>query len=527
MPESFSFPPVPKKPTSSVADFNFPPVPPKAPPTAPAPAAPVPPPVPAVPVAPEEPPSSLPIPPPQIDDDPYEIHTNKPPPSLPVNPFTNRPAALRQKEEPKKAPVSQGDPFEVLIAGVKPKKAEEKPKDPTANIPLKDLVAQQALASKPADPAPFVPPPVSVRAATTEKPRVQNPFAPKPAPTSPTAPVVAPAPVPAAPIAPAPGPAGFDPFSPSKDPFAAPSSASKAADPFAADFSADPFAAPAAPLFPPSKPAHAPAAPAVTADDFDIFEKPSKPVSKPVSAVPAAPAPAAAAAPALPASKPAATLPPPPRQAPAPVAVPAKPSTAQQPQQKKKSVDLLDDPFDSAPAPAPAATVHDSTFDDMDPFDVSTADDPFAPSHAADPFASDNTKGKGKGKAPSSSAAGHEDMFERFKIMYGVKDQHSDHESDLDHEHHDPVAGKSHNIYDSDFEDELDKHEATMGGAKSTTTELPAGVTAGQIMADGSTKELLDGEILTRLSTRSLLVKDWHDTYYVIKKGILFLYRTK
>eukprot|EP01037_Dinobryon_pediforme_P029137 gene29137-32671_t len=43
----------------------------------------------------------------------------------------------------------------------------------------------------------------------------------------------------------------------------------------------------------------------------------------------------------------------------------------------------------------------------------------------------------------------------------------------------------------------------------------------------GEIQPVREGEILSRLSARTLINKDWHDTYYVIDRGILFLYRSR
>ncbi len=37
----------------------------------------------------------------------------------------------------------------------------------------------------------------------------------------------------------------------------------------------------------------------------------------------------------------------------------------------------------------------------------------------------------------------------------------------------------------------------------------------------------MSGEILTRISAKSLITQEWKDAFYVIKKGVLYIYRTR
>jgi hypothetical protein len=468
---------------------------------------------------------SLPPPPPQvIDEDPYEIHTNKPPPSVPYNPFsasinnTNKPKTPAAEEVTKK-PKKEGDPFlDIIVPELskekemkKAKEAENinRAKDPNAAVSLKDLAMKVNMKPPAVETPAFIQPTTATTSFQQQppqaapqpypqqqqptgflspgKPPVQNPFAPKQS----SVPVV----VPSSFAASEPFPSQADTFTKSSDPFS--NHASNI------DFgSNDPFGSSSVPLIA-SKAAAAAPPPvpvALPVDDFSVFEKPSK---------------AAASS----SQQPKQTMGLVPPQRPVSTATTTNTTT----QQHKsvsfgkpaaatgrgggggKKVDLLSDDFEGFDAEPAHHTTAGGGFDD----------DPFASSYnpSDDPFASPSQPSSGHG---AEGEEDQEDMFERFKIMYGQKDKDGGEGGKGDKK-------KSHDIYDAEFDDDDDLDL----NIRSTTTDVPKGMTPGQLMAEGSTKELLDGEILARLSTRSLVTKDWNDIYYVIKKGVLFLYRTK
>jgi hypothetical protein len=465
---------------------------------------------------------SLPPPPPQmIDEDPYEIHTNKPPPSVPYNPFpastnnTNKPKTPAAEEVTKK-PKKEGDPFLDIIVPelskekeMKKAKEEEninRAKDPNAAVSLKDLAMKGNM--KPAVETPaFIQPTTATTSfqpqhqqpaqaapqqyqqqqqpqstgflSPSGKPPVQNPFAPKQS----SVPVV----VPSSFAAPEPVPSQRDSFAKSSDPFSHASNI---------DFgSNDPFGSSSVPLIA-SKAAPPPVPVAPPVDDFSVFEKPSKPMTTASSSQ--QPKQTATTMGLVPPQRPVSST----TNTQQHKSVGFGKSTTATGGGQGRKVDLLSDDFDGFGA-EPAHTTAGGGFDD----------DPFASSYnpSEDPFASPSQ--------PSGHGAeeeDQEDMFERFKIMYGQKDKDGGEGGKGDKK-------KSYDIYDAEFDedDDLDLN------IRSTTTEVPKGMTPGQLMVEGSTKELLDGEILARLSTRSLVTKDWNDIYYVIKKGVLFLYRTK
>ncbi len=380
----------------------------------------------------------------QEDDDPYLIITNKPPPVVPVALTQPPKPVIKAKEEAPKKP-KEGDPFDIPLPGLeKPKTSEPaKPVDPTASIPLKELIKinQAPVALAPAVPTQTAPNPV-------------NPFSPnasnKPPATS-TTPLVAPVPFTSTPVtvnSVAPQPSiTADPFSTTSDPFGpsstplfpAPAKPVVHDDPFASSsstFNDDPFGnAFSASSVPATKSsAHA------VVDDFDIFNKQAL-------------HPAPANAKAIPSSVP------PPMPVKPHKAAPSQPATATLPKTTPAvpaSGNLLEGDWIDASSTTnkPKQTVHDGTFDDMDPFNVQAVDDPFASQPSDDPFASEG------------ATESHEDMLEKFRLMYGVKG----HADDDDHD-----------IYDSDFDDDFD-HPKGKSSAPSTakSSSKPAGDGSGK-----------------------------------------------
>ena len=230
--------------------------------------------------------SPPPIPPaipsmPVEEDDPYEIHVNKPAPNPPVVPVV--PVVPVRKENPlvAKAPTKSGDPFENLIAPLKPKVSTTTSTAP----PLKSFVTPQQSNTMPISTLPeLAKPPVEVDDDPYEI-HVVKKTAPAPTPAPVTAPLDHSNDPFFAPSASAPAisndgffpsaTAGFsDPFAPSAI-SQADSSSSGFGDAFQVSMT-DPFAPSTLPTqnqgFDDFAPSHTAAPVAPSASDFDIFE---------------------------------------------------------------------------------------------------------------------------------------------------------------------------------------------------------------------------------------------------------------
>jgi hypothetical protein len=454
----------------------------------------------------------LKAPPPQLpDDDPFNIVTNKPPPQIPSpavpsNPFGATRAPLSSKaveEKPKTSTATGGDPFAsfdvVLHPPKKPEEiaAEKKSKDPSASIPLKDLLAAKKMTPlTPAFVTPTAPPPAAPT-STSKVPPV-SPFATTTGRSVDS--IVIPT-VPGKSSSSSSQPA----FDNKKNDFFSPSNTASnesSSDPFNPSFSVndDPFGQTA-----PVKPA--PPAPAPVVDDFDIFDKPATTkqqqhhLSAPGGKASLAPPPSFLA------STGANTVPKPATKRPSGTSSAtgdvdffnddftndfSKPTNKQQQQQQQPQ--------------GKKETIHDSTFNDLDPFssnpDEEAGDvDPFSQPNT-DPFAN-NAFSPGH---PSSSAPAvdHDEMLEKFKLMYNVKgdgDNDSDGSDEERHKKQSKGKGGSKNVFDDEFDDDA-FGESPSSNEQSGQNSTTSGRNLGKMIVEGKNTELLDGEIFYRLSTR-------------------------
>lgn len=495
----------------------------------------------------EEPPS-LPPPPPQVDDDPYDLHINRPVPvpQPPIAAAVPHPRKSFTEDKKPQLKTAGDDPFSELVAPLKPSPPPgvsnpfAKPANPLDNLPLNALLAAKqsstvTVQAAPASSTPqvFVSAPVAVAAGAPVRVAAADPFS---APAVPFAPpfasaapedfdlfdqptvpqATAPIAPPVAPPVPVISPADFDIFAAKAKPAAVPSKTAAVTvpvDPFAAHI--DPFTS------------AQPGAPIVDDDAFDVFglPKPAQTQQKrpghtlPVPPVPAkaavahkaTPAPKATVPPPLETSQP--IVPPVKRQAPtaAPTAAPPEPDFIFSPADYRKTSShsfdhVADDPFASSVAP----THTDDLFDD-----------PFAaPANARDKEEID-------------------DPLARLRQTYGLSAQHSD---DEDEHHHDP-GDVLHDAFD-DFDD-FTFDQAHHGGrtaarpagdfsrpTKQTASGRSTGSAVTSKSADNATSGRADedgvlaqGEILSRLSTKAMLTRDWHDTYYAIINDRLYVFR--
>jgi hypothetical protein len=495
----------------------------------------------------EEPPS-LPPPPPQVDDDPYDLHINRPVP-VPQPPIATAAPQPRKSFTEDKKPQSKsasGDPFSELVAPLKPTPPPgvsnpfAKPANPLDSLPLNALLAVKQTSIVAAQVAPtssapvaVVGAPVAVTASAPVRVATADPFSAPAVPFAPpsvsaapedfdlfdqlTAPrAAAPVVPPAAPPVPVISPADFDIFAAKAKP------AAVAAKTVAVTAPVDPFAAPIDPFASAQS-----GAPVVEDDTFDVFGLPKPALAqqkRPSHTLPVPPVPAKAAVTHKAAPAPKATVPPPletsqpivphaKRQAPtaAPTAAPPEPDVIFSPADYRKTSSqsfdhVADDPFASSVVPAHANDLFDDPFaTHADPRDKEEIDDPLA----------------------------------RLRQTYGLSAQHSD---DEDEHHHDP-SDVLHDAFD-DFDDftfdqahhggrtaarpggdlsRPTKQSASGRSAGSAATSKSAGSASSDVVNEDGV--LAQGEILSRLSTKAMLTRDWHDTYYAIVKDQLYVFR--
>lgn len=507
--------------------------------------APVPAPVTVLPVVVPEPEPNVHVlaaPPPQIDDDPYDMHVNKPLP-VPVTAPAANPRAVRREDTLVKKPHKEGDPFSELVEPLKPKQVTNpfgnKPVNPLDSLPLNALMAKQQQQPQPVQPASSTATFAGYKFEIPVIPKVPVGASAKP----PTQPTVAPAsndfgllekPVAAAPTAPSP----TVPVVPSTAPAALVAISSSDLDIFAVK--PKPItvsvAPPAAAPFDPFEPSTAPTTTATTItedDTFDVFglPKPNAATTKPGKTV-APPPPAInkiaanatrpssksthiapletshpldhAAVAKLNASKGDSTT--------AHVTMNAEPdlifSPAEHRKSKSRSFDhAIDDPFG---VPVPPSTNNRSaphSDDEDDIFGIGTS----ATSHSHHGNPSHHS----------------DDPLARLKQSYGLTSNHEhDHTSDtfddfddfaFDQANHGRPANPASSTSSSS------SAVRTAGGAASRVSKQVSSIT------DPAVEEGVqaEGDILSRLSTKAMLTKDWHETYYVIRRDNLYVFRQR
>ena len=79
---------------------------------------------------------------------------------------------------------------------------------------------------------------------------------------------------------------------------------------------------------------------------------------------------------------------------------------------------------------------------------------------------------------------------------------------------------------DNDDDDEIHPISKVLGSSANPAAASQARNGANSAAAvEAMSKQT--GDVLTRLSAKSMVTKDWHDHFYVIDRGILYLYKTR
>eukprot|EP01036_Dinobryon_divergens_P028917 gene28917-37936_t len=91
----------------------------------------------------------------------------------------------------------------------------------------------------------------------------------------------------------------------------------------------------------------------------------------------------------------------------------------------------------------------------------------------------------------------------------------------------DPFAAVSADPFESSYTPSAARKKLREIRFRSTDGKGPPVIDKRGKTAYGGERNVREGDILSRLSARTLMTKDWHETYYVIDRGVLFLFRNK
>eukprot|EP00981_Chlorochromonas_danica_P010308 scaffold3107_cov176-Ochromonas_danica.AAC.5 len=490
----------------------------------------IPPAVPSLPLE-DDNPVGLPKLAPQLDDDPFDLHINRPLPVPVPAPaaVASAPAVVAPKAVSKPAiekGSEGGDPFAVLIAPLKPVVAVAAATTTIASgVPLKTLMETNKPAVGVAAPQIATSTTVVPPGGSTQMP--SNPFAlnASAAPTFPPATNVTPsvANVVSPPVAPAAGQIG------NSDPFGLPPAQTLPADPFGMDSSNadpfglgsvapipskaapfgeplleetqaaedtfgpcdDPFAAGFTPAPPAKKQPVAATADLLGGSDLDIFSSVPAPAAVVQSSAPTA---AARIPPPLPArtSRPTA--------APKTGAINTAAFVAAKQSSAAPTGDLLDG-FDFASGPT-KATTNAAASTPSNPFAPTTTTSTPSTAAATDLFGDDPFVSHGEAGDHHEDSA--EDVMRRLRRAYSL---HSDQSEEVEEEDEDLKPITKVLVDDS---------------VKSSSSR---GTNVDPVTARVMSK--ITGDILTRFSTKSMLTKDWRDHFYVIDRGVMMIFKSR
>jgi hypothetical protein len=388
-----------------------------------------------------------------------------------------------------KKPHKEGDPFGELVEPLKSKQAvnpfSNKPANPLDSLPLNALLAKQQQQQQP--------PPSASDAATPLGYKFNIPVVTK-APVVPTN-----APLPSAPVA-----TDFDLFD--KPAAAAPTARAPA---------------------PSVTPAVAPVA--ISSSDLDIFATKPKPVTTPVEPFATAPF------------------------------DPFESSTT-------ATADSVDDSFDVFGIPRPSAGSTAATTKATKPgkgiappppvinkvnataTKSSTKPTSFAPMETSHPLEHRKSNTHGFDHAmddPFGAPAPHSDDEDDIFGIGTSSASHNHHENPFD-QSDDPLTrlkqsyGLTSNVHDNDHTadafddfDDFTFDQANHGHSTNNATRSKSGAATSQPAssiqdpAEGEEGLQADGDILSRLSAKAMFTKDWHETYYVIRRDTLYVFRQR